>query len=306
MVMVSLCRQEITTLYIITLQANFFTIFLLQDCGPSCWPAPFGMLLTVLIAVSMAVCIVITTFGNLLVIVSFAVDRQIRQPTNFFICSLAVTDVLIGTVSMPFYTVSIQCTQSPREQILKQIFSGLCANRLLARWTGSHTLWSLAFCWLHCVLGFSIHRCIFWWKYFLKFSNNVQCCSSQWIGFVLLNSQLATDPGEQEIRLKKRFFCCTKLFDSTIFEGDCDDCNLLDCAGSHLLHQHIWLGTLWRQAWSQPRRVHGPVSQGSSLQHLAHHRLLLVSSHCSLRSLQLHIWSSLDIIKEVKGKLEKM
>ena len=78
----------------------------IQDCGPSCWPAPFGMVLTVLIAVSMAVCIVVTTFGNLLVIVSFAVDRQIRQPTNYFICSLAVTDVLIGTVSMPFYTVS--------------------------------------------------------------------------------------------------------------------------------------------------------------------------------------------------------
>ena len=78
----------------------------IQDCGPSCWPAPFGMVLTVLIAVLMSVCIVVTTFGNLLVIVSFAVDRQIRQPTNYFICSLAVTDVLIGTVSMPFYTVS--------------------------------------------------------------------------------------------------------------------------------------------------------------------------------------------------------
>ena len=70
------------------------------------------MLLTVLIAVSMAVCIVVTTFGNLLVIVSFAVDRQIRQPTNYFIASLAVTDVLIGTVSMPFYTVSLFGDQS--------------------------------------------------------------------------------------------------------------------------------------------------------------------------------------------------
>ena len=79
----------------------------IQDCGPSCWPAPFGMVLTVLIAVLMSVCIVVTTFGNLLVIVSFAVDRQIRQPTNYFICSLAVTDVLIGTVSMPFYTVRL-------------------------------------------------------------------------------------------------------------------------------------------------------------------------------------------------------
>ena len=91
-----------------------------QDCGPACWPAPFGMVLTVLIAVSMAVCIVITTFGNLLVIVSFAVDRQIRQPTNYFICSLAVTDVLIGTVSMPFYTVSPDlCCNSPSQPLLQ-------------------------------------------------------------------------------------------------------------------------------------------------------------------------------------------
>ena len=74
-------------------------------CGPECWPAPFGSWLTVFIAVSLAICIVVTTFGNLLVLVSFVVDRQIRQPTNFFIASLAVTDVLIGTMSMPFYTV---------------------------------------------------------------------------------------------------------------------------------------------------------------------------------------------------------
>ena len=54
-------------------------------CGPECWPAPFGKPLTVFIAISLAICIVITTFGNLLVLVSFVVDRQIRQPTNFFI-----------------------------------------------------------------------------------------------------------------------------------------------------------------------------------------------------------------------------
>ena len=65
-------------------------------CGPECWPAPFSTMFTIVIAISLAICIVITTFGNLLVLVSFVVERQIRQPTNFFIASLAVTDVLIG------------------------------------------------------------------------------------------------------------------------------------------------------------------------------------------------------------------
>ena len=103
----------------------------IQDCGPSCWPAPFGMVLTVLIAVLMSVCIVVTTFGNLLVIVSFAVDRQIRQPTNYFICSLAVTDVLIGTVSMPFYTVRTENKiYSQSRDMLVSL--GVCACWLLA------------------------------------------------------------------------------------------------------------------------------------------------------------------------------
>ena len=68
-------------------------------CGPECWPAPFSTLATIVIAVGLAMCIVITTFGNLLVLVSFVVERQIRQPTNFFIASLAVTDVLIGKMT---------------------------------------------------------------------------------------------------------------------------------------------------------------------------------------------------------------
>ena len=43
---------------------------------------------------------IMTILGNLVVIISFIVERSVRQPTNYFIASLAVSDLLIGKCSM--------------------------------------------------------------------------------------------------------------------------------------------------------------------------------------------------------------
>ncbi|KAF2359300.1 G protein-coupled receptor rhodopsin-like [Trinorchestia longiramus] len=67
----------------------------------------FTLSQSVVIGILLSLCMVITVSGNILVLMAFICERSIRQPSNFFLASLAVTDILIGSVSMPFYTVYV-------------------------------------------------------------------------------------------------------------------------------------------------------------------------------------------------------
>jgi len=61
----------------------------------------------VMLSVIAGITSLVTVGGNFIVILSFALEHSIRQPSNYFIASLAFSDFLIGTVSMPLYSVYI-------------------------------------------------------------------------------------------------------------------------------------------------------------------------------------------------------
>uniref|UniRef100_A0A915CQ48 G-protein coupled receptors family 1 profile domain-containing protein n=1 Tax=Ditylenchus dipsaci TaxID=166011 RepID=A0A915CQ48_9BILA len=61
------------------------------------WPS-------VILIVVMAILSVVTIVGNLIVLLSYYLDKTIRQPSNYFIFSLAVSDLIIGLEGFPVYT----------------------------------------------------------------------------------------------------------------------------------------------------------------------------------------------------------
>ncbi|CAB3401326.1 unnamed protein product [Caenorhabditis bovis] len=59
---------------------------------------------SVLLALVMLVLSIVTVVGNLAVLLSYYLDKNIRQPTNYFIFSLAISDLIIGIEGIPVYT----------------------------------------------------------------------------------------------------------------------------------------------------------------------------------------------------------
>ncbi|KAK3105679.1 hypothetical protein FSP39_003133 [Pinctada imbricata] len=92
---------------------------------PRDFSPPYALWLSLLLGLSAAIVMVVTVAGNILVLLSFALERNIRQPTNYFIASLAMSDLLIGTFSMPAFTLYSLLGYWPLGEIICDIWLSL-------------------------------------------------------------------------------------------------------------------------------------------------------------------------------------
>lgn len=57
---------------------------------------------TILLTMVLAVIVLLTISGNVLVIASVVLNANLRTTTNYFIANLAIADLLLGTTVLPF------------------------------------------------------------------------------------------------------------------------------------------------------------------------------------------------------------
>lgn len=92
----------------------------------------------ILVAIVLTAVVIMTSFGNLIVLIAFFVDAKLRQPFNLYIMNLAVTDFLVGITAMSFYSIDtvlgywpfgqvslVTCTYKVRERIVRNATHGI-------------------------------------------------------------------------------------------------------------------------------------------------------------------------------------
>lgn len=89
-----------------TIEANRTVTHILSNEMKPVLPA-LELWQSIMVALIIAICMILTIGGNILVLLAFIVDRSIRQPSNYFIASLAATDMLIGTCPSFFLSICL-------------------------------------------------------------------------------------------------------------------------------------------------------------------------------------------------------
>lgn len=73
------------------------------DCGGD--THSYGIWERVMIVIIAVVLSLTTVVGNIMVMISFKIDKQLQTISNYFLFSLAVADFAIGLISMPLFTL---------------------------------------------------------------------------------------------------------------------------------------------------------------------------------------------------------
>lgn len=64
--------------------------------------APYSLQTSLLLTILVGIMILLTVFGNVLVVIAVFTSRALRAPQNLFLVSLASADILVATLVMPF------------------------------------------------------------------------------------------------------------------------------------------------------------------------------------------------------------
>ena len=77
---------------------------------------------TVLIIIGGIILSFLTTAGNLLVLISFRINKQLRTVTNYFLFSLAIADFTIGCFSIPIFFTFFEKDRWPFDSFLCDVW----------------------------------------------------------------------------------------------------------------------------------------------------------------------------------------
>ena len=106
--------NESKTIKEVTIDANKSLNELLEDESATSIGKNFWSMLLLFLCVPVV-------FGNVLVILSVVKERNLQNITNYFIVSLAVADLCVAGVAMPFYTYTLVGCKNIREFFSKCI-----------------------------------------------------------------------------------------------------------------------------------------------------------------------------------------